>query len=374
MPAFVDTMAYRGDVPWHGLGNTVEGEWIDSSQLLVAAGLDWQAIKVPAYYESSWRQGAEGLVLPKSFEEIPGQFTIARSDTGASLGCTVGKAFEPFQNEELRELGDALCRTGEARWETAGSLHGGRLVWGLAQVAGSIDVRRRDGSTDESVPYCLFYNAHDGSSHLRALLTLVRGVCANTIGFALSQHQRARDKARAAGLDVDGEGADVQARSFSRRHTAGIHDDAQDAADALGIAVEASEVHREVFQQLANTPMPMKAFGTFCAQLLTELEDEKEALERVAEIEKKGGRSATMLDRKGAELAQLFADCAQGNRGEDRFDALNSVTDWIDHQRNRIAVHRKTEERLGIASKSFASGQFGTGADTKRRALQLLTR
>ena len=46
MSAYVETMAYRGETPWHGLGEKVTGEmsldgWLD------AAGLDWQIVPTP---------------------------------------------------------------------------------------------------------------------------------------------------------------------------------------------------------------------------------------------------------------------------------------------------------------------------------------
>jgi len=36
----VETMAYAGEVPWHGLGNKVTSD-MTPNQMLVEAGLDW---------------------------------------------------------------------------------------------------------------------------------------------------------------------------------------------------------------------------------------------------------------------------------------------------------------------------------------------
>ena len=369
MSHFVDTMAYRGQLPWHGLGTLVEGDWINSHALMKAAGLGWEAVKVPVSFDRGrYLQGS----TVSDFQMVPGQFTILRSDTAESLGCTVGAQYECFQNAELIALGDALCATGEARWETAGSLKGGRLIWGLAQVDGSIEVSRRDGSIDKHGSYLLLNNTHDGTSHLRAMFTDIRVVCANTNGFALGRNAVANRAARKRGEESDE--MEVLARSFTSRHTSGIHDRAAEAAEALGIAIEARAEHAGTYQDLADTPMDAPSFATFCAQLLTDLDDPTEAVEKVVEVSTKGGRSATILDTKGTELQRLFADCEAGNRGEDRYDALNAVTDFIDHQRNRMAEHRRVSERLGIAEKSFASSQFGSGAQVKRRAMALLTR
>ena len=47
----VETMAYTGQVPWHGLGKKVPSD-LTSDQMLQAAGLDWEVVKTPLYYDS----------------------------------------------------------------------------------------------------------------------------------------------------------------------------------------------------------------------------------------------------------------------------------------------------------------------------------
>jgi hypothetical protein len=42
------SMAFAGDVPWHGLGKLVPSD-LTPDQMLEAAGLDWKVEKVPAY-------------------------------------------------------------------------------------------------------------------------------------------------------------------------------------------------------------------------------------------------------------------------------------------------------------------------------------
>ena len=45
----VETMAYAGAVPWHGLGKPVPAD-LSTNQMLDAAGLNWTVEKVPLYY------------------------------------------------------------------------------------------------------------------------------------------------------------------------------------------------------------------------------------------------------------------------------------------------------------------------------------
>ena len=48
MVAAVESMAYAGEVPWHGLGTKVSDD-LSPNQIMVKAGLDWQVNKVPTY-------------------------------------------------------------------------------------------------------------------------------------------------------------------------------------------------------------------------------------------------------------------------------------------------------------------------------------
>ena len=43
----IETMAYAGEVPWHGLGKAVDSN-MTPAQMLEAAGLDWSVSKRPA--------------------------------------------------------------------------------------------------------------------------------------------------------------------------------------------------------------------------------------------------------------------------------------------------------------------------------------
>ena len=49
MAHMVETMAYAGQVPWHGLGEKVEGN-LTPEQMLKAAKLDWTVSKRPMYF------------------------------------------------------------------------------------------------------------------------------------------------------------------------------------------------------------------------------------------------------------------------------------------------------------------------------------
>ena len=48
MAHLVETMAYAGSVPWHGLGEKVPAD-LSPAQMLKKAKVDWEVQKVPAF-------------------------------------------------------------------------------------------------------------------------------------------------------------------------------------------------------------------------------------------------------------------------------------------------------------------------------------
>lgn len=71
------------------------------------------------------------------------------------------------------------------KFETAGSLQGGRKVWMLARMPENYRI-----NGDDVCPYLVFTTSHDGSSGIRAAITPVRVVCRNTLNLALQDASR----------------------------------------------------------------------------------------------------------------------------------------------------------------------------------------
>lgn len=331
MPDYVDTMAYAGETPWHGLGTRLP-EDMPTLDMIGAAGLGWMVEKRPVFYQRG-----------EQFEAVPDRFTVCRSDTGASLGATVSGRYEPFQNAELFAFGDALREAGDVRWHTAGSVKDGRRVWVLAQSAGQFEVKRRGGVSDRHAPFLLLTAGHDGAFGIRVQFTSVRVVCWNTLSAAVGEKDRAH---------------------FTARHTRNVRYRVADAREALELAASHFVAEVETLQGLADTPMDRAGFVEFACQILTGKDDPQEAGEVVQASE---GRSRSMYERKGSELVQLF-EHGKGNAGDSLFDGLNAVTEFIDHQRGRVKVARTIEAR----AKGLDSAWYGAGAETKRRGLKLL--
>jgi len=162
-------MAYAGDVPWHGLGTSVPAD-LTPAQMLEAAGLDWTVSKVPAYAEVAGQKVAIG------------QSALVRSLDDKVLDV-VPDNWHPIQNEQAFEFFNDFVMAGEMTMETAGSLHEGKIVWGLAKVKDGFDLFK---GKDVVQSYLLFTNFHRFGSANDVRLTPIRVVCNNTLAVSLN--------------------------------------------------------------------------------------------------------------------------------------------------------------------------------------------
>ena len=314
----IDSMAYVGEVPWHGLGVNLgeQDAMIAGERMLRAAGLDWE-VKLGAVYDVNGN-------------EIPDYFGVHRLDSGKVLGI-VGGRYHPIQNEELFGIPDVLVDEGICGYHTAGSLREGRIVWALAKL-GEFSITRLDGSSDPVRRYLLWSSRHDGKGHVVGGFTDVRVVCNNTL-----------DAAMAGGLT----------NRVKIRHTAGGPGRLAEAHRVFGQILAQGTKHEELFQELASTPFSRDAMREFSETWLDSI-----------------GNNSKQVDKRRKEVDELIAlfDGGQGNTGESLWDAYNSVTEWLDHHKARY--HGATERAK--AEKKMESTFFGAAREKKSRALALL--
>ena len=168
MAANIETMFYVRETPWHGLGTRVLTAPA-SKEALEVAGLNWKVIQEPVY--------------TKANELIEGYKANVR-DSDRKVLEVVTNRYKVIQNEEAFSFTDSLLGEG-VRYETAGSLQGGKKVWLLARMPQDYII------TGERIsPYLVFSNTHDGSGAIKVALTPIRVVCNNTLNLALSTAKR----------------------------------------------------------------------------------------------------------------------------------------------------------------------------------------
>jgi len=166
MAHLVETLAYAGEVPWHGLGVEVSNE-LSPAQMMQKAGLDWEVVKEPLYY-------GDGI-------EVPTKAALIRKSDEKLLDV-IGNDWNPVQNEEAFEFFAEYVLAGDMEMHTAGSLKGGKQVWALAKVKESFDIL----GGDQVDSYLLFSNPHQYGKSLDVRFTPIRVVCNNTLTFSLN--------------------------------------------------------------------------------------------------------------------------------------------------------------------------------------------
>jgi phage/plasmid-like protein (TIGR03299 family) len=138
-----------------------------------------------AAYLSNWDVRLEAVPYPSDYNVITPSYMVLRDnpfDQGTDVLATVGERYHVLQNEDLFDFGDALLDGG--RWETAGSIRQGRVVFGSLALERET-VLDPNGVSDVVKSYLLVHTSHDGSTAVQASITPVRVVCQNTLNMAL---------------------------------------------------------------------------------------------------------------------------------------------------------------------------------------------
>ena len=183
MPAFIDSMMYVGETPWHQLGVKLTTP-PTTKEALAQAGLNWTVRKESTYYKTA-TNNAWDTIGGKTNLKPTGHFVTVRSDTNEVLG-NVSERYEILQNKEAFEPFDVLLDHG-FKLETAGAIEDGKKIWVLAKSPDHFLV-----GDDKIQPYAFLYTSHDGSSSNCFRDTAVRIVCKNTLDFALSRDTKTK--------------------------------------------------------------------------------------------------------------------------------------------------------------------------------------
>lgn len=272
MSALVETMFSSGrQVPWHNLGIIVE-EAPTSADAIRLAGLDWRVEQKPLFLEDGTK--------------IEGNFANVRSSDNKPLGI-VGNKYKIVQNSDAFEFTDALLGEG-VRYETAGSLKDGKVIWLLAKMPETVEILG-----DKVEPYMVFTNTHDGSGAVRVCMTPIRVVCNNTLNIALNRAKRV----------------------WSARHTGSITNKLDDARETLQFAKQYMDATKETFEELHKIKMDEFTLYRVMNNLIPITEDmtdrqkdnQKEIRDDII-FRYNEAPDLKVLDKTGARLVQAVAD------------------------------------------------------------------
>jgi phage/plasmid-like protein (TIGR03299 family) len=304
----VESMAYMGDVPWHGLGVPIidPQDAVHWDRFLVAAGADWEVEKIET--------------VTADTHEPTGHFAIRRKTDGKVLG-NVGRKFNPLQNADAFKWFQPFLDSGMAKFECGGSLRDGAIIWALAKVDG-VNATVRKGDPISS--YILLSHGHDGFHCVRAGFTPIRVVCMNTLRMATG---------------------DVDSQLVRFKHTAKLQDNLTALSDVMDLAVQEFHATVEQYKMLADKGINQA--------------DVEKYVKKVFDInEEEDNEISTKTENKLARIYELTYN-GRGNTGKTYWDAYNGITEHLSYEAGR-----------GESTRLY-SLWFGPGAELNKKALEV---
>ena len=307
MAHMIETMAYAGEVPWHGLGVKVPAD-LSPAQMLEKAGLDWSVEKVPGFADINGKRMNIGWSA------------LTRSSDDSILGV-VSNDWNPVQNSEAFQFFDEYCKAGDMEMHTAGSLKDGQIVWALAKVKDSFDLFKGD----QVDSYLLFTNPHRFGQCIDVRFTPIRVVCNNTLTLSLNQRSD---------------------RVVKKNHRTAF--DANEVKQTLGIATEKLAKYKEMAAFLGSRKYKEETIKQYFNRVFPVIAYDKEKGPQRKELSKSATRALEVVE------TQPGAKFAEGSW----LQAFNAVTYLTDHE-----IGRSQDTRL-------QSAWFGANKNLKIKALE----
>ncbi|WP_394562143.1 DUF932 domain-containing protein [Aquipseudomonas alcaligenes] len=319
MAHLIETMAYAGATPWHGLGNQLTPQQpIEVWQR--EAGMDWQILESPVHFKS------DAIGHLGTIHSFPEQKVLFRSDTKTPLSV-VSNRYHTVQPREVLEFYRDLTEVSGYELETAGVLKGGRKFWALARTGQGAALK----GNDQVNGYLLLATSCDGTLATTATPTTVRVVCNNTLTIAL----------------------DGASRAIKVPHNTRF--DPRVVKNQLGIAVSQWDDFMYRMRILAERKVKPKEALSFITAVLGDNSPKSQQAEVVTNI------------RAMQKVENLYQGRGRGSTLESSngtaWGLLNAVTEYVDHERRA----RSNEYRMD-------SAWFGQGAQIKQRALDAALR
>ena len=292
----VETMAYAGELPWHGLGTEVSND-LTPIQMMQKAGVDWEV--------------EQQKIVTESGIEVNDKVALVRTSDNTLLDVT-GKDWKPVQNEEAFTFFSEFVAAGDMEMHTAGSLKEGRNVWALAKVKESFDVFGEDRVDS----YLLFSNPHQYGKAVDVRFTPIRVVCHNTLTFSLQNASK---------------------NSVKVGHRTAF--DADTVKETLGLASEKFAKYKEMAQFLGSRKITAESLIQYYNEVFptTSRKEEKTPVVVYDDLSKAAKMCYDALE------VQPGAEFAAGTW----WQAFNSVTYYTDHLQGRNSENRLHNQWFG---------------------------
>jgi phage/plasmid-like protein (TIGR03299 family) len=293
MAHMVETMAYAGELPWHGLGVKVIDD-LTPEQMMEKAGVNWSVEK-------------QDLVTSGG-STVKSKQALVRSSDGLVLDV-VGKGWNPVQNADAFNFFEEYVRAGDMQMHTAGSLNDGKMVWALAKTNESFELFNGDVTEN----YFLFSNPHEFGKAIDIRMTPIRVVCNNTLTLSLSQE------------------SDKMLKVNHRKEF-----DVAEVKEQMGIAREKMEQYKTMAEFLGSKRYTSENIVEYFNEVFGSIAKEK--IDGVTPFTSNNAKNAMeYLD------TQPGANFAQGSF----WNAFNTVTYMTDHVQGRSNDGRMTSSWYG---------------------------
>lgn len=238
------TFASFREPAWHGLGTVFEEE-VNTQKMLELAHLD------------NWDVRLEEIAIPEGFSADKTNYFVARTNpfekTQTDILGVVGERYRTLQNEDLFSFGDNIL-DGGGTWETAGSIKGGRQVFGAISLDRET-ILDGQGIGDKVKTYLLVNTSHDGSVAIQASITPVRVVCANTLNLALGggvgRNRSVKQSFKIRHTQT------AEGRVIAAREALGLANKYMDEFDKMAEAMIQTEISKAKFDEIVALAYPM---------------------------------------------------------------------------------------------------------------------
>lgn len=226
---------------WHKLG-TVLADYPGREEGMREAGHDFQVIERPAFV------GGPGnpLYAASPPRHIPAYKALVKSTDESVVFNIVKESYGVVQPEILWDIADAMMDFENVKYETAGILRQGAVLWVLCKLDEPTQIK---GDDSVIFPYGLISTTNDGTGSCKASATSVRVVCMNT-------YKASADQSRSSGLE------------YTFRHTKNVMARIDDAKLAIKGIRQSHDEFMELAEELAQIHLTEGQRDLFVSSLI----------------------------------------------------------------------------------------------------------
>src|SRR5262245_37871953 len=281
---------------WHGLGEVLD-EYPGREEAMRLAGHDFTVIERPIQ-----------VVGNHSTIEAEGWKALVKSGSTTLLNV-VKQSYGVVQNDTLWDIVDALVGLPGVKYETAGVLKEGAVLWVLALLDEPYTVT---GDNTQIYPYICSSTTHDGSGACKAQATSIRVVCWNTYSAAAQQ-------SKASG------------REFTFRHTKKVMERIEDAKMALAGVRASHDAFMQLSEDLARVALRQDQVKLFIENLIPMPPEAMISDRVISNVEGARGQVQSYLD--GPTTADAHRQSGYG--------LFQAAIEYLDHGRKAQSIGSK---------------------------------